>query len=83
MTEERTVTTRDGTAWTCLEALAGLRDVPDAAKAKLAGDGSRAVVCTPSGGAHSVRLTLAEDWHAMPEADLAAAIEAALARDDR
>ena len=82
MTDERTVTTRDGTAWTCLEALAGVADAPAAAKEKLAGEGRRAVVCTPLGGAHSVRLSLAEDWPAMPDADLAAAIEAELARGD-
>ncbi|MFH6783030.1 MULTISPECIES: hypothetical protein [Methylobacterium] len=80
MSEQRDVTTRDGTAWTCIEALA---DMPEAAKDKLAGEGRRAVVCTPSGGAHSVRLSPAEDWQAMPEADLAAAIEVTLARDQR
>ncbi|AWB19971.1 hypothetical protein DA075_02675 [Methylobacterium currus] len=79
MTEQRDVTTRDGTAWTCIEALA---DMPESAKDKLAGEGRRAVVCTPSGGAHSVRLSLAEDWCRMPEADLTAAIEAGLAPGD-
>ncbi|KMO28411.1 hypothetical protein VQ02_31650 [Methylobacterium variabile] len=83
MTDERTVTTREGIAWTCIEALAGLQDAPDSAKAKLAGEGRRVVVCTPSGGAHSVRLTLAEGWRETPDADLAAAIEAQLAREDR
>ncbi len=76
MSDQRDVTTPDGTAWTCIEALA---DLPEAAKDKLAGPGRRAVVCTPSGGAQSVRLSLAETWQAMPEADLAAAIEAGLA----
>ncbi|WP_288583150.1 hypothetical protein [uncultured Methylobacterium sp.] len=80
MSEQRDVTTQDGTAWTCIEALA---DMPAAAKEKLAGEGRRAVVCTPSGGTHSVRLSLAEGWRGMAEADLAAAIEAALARDRR
>lgn len=80
MTEQRDVTTRDGTAWACIEALA---EMPEAAKDKLAGKGRRAVVCTPSGGAHAVRLTLAEDWRGMAEADLAAAIEEGLARDPR
>lgn len=79
MSEQRDVTTPDGTAWTCIEALA---DMPEAAKDKLAGPGRRAVVCTPSGGAHSVRLSLAEAWQAMPEADLAAAIQAGLGRGD-
>lgn len=79
MSEQRDVTTPDGTAWTCIEALA---DMPEAAKDKLASPGRRAVVCTPSGGAHSVRLSLAEAWQAMPEADLAAAIQAGLGRGD-
>ncbi|GJD61943.1 hypothetical protein [Methylobacterium frigidaeris] len=79
MTEQRDVTTRDGTAWTCIEALA---DLPEAAKDKLAGEGRRAVVCTPSGGAQSVRLSLAEEWGAMPDSDLTAAIEAGLADGD-
>ncbi|SFU90084.1 hypothetical protein SAMN02799631_03008 [Methylobacterium sp. 174MFSha1.1] len=80
MSEQRDVTTPDGTAWTCIEALA---DLPDAAKDKLAGEGRRAVVCTPSGGAQSVRLSLAEDWRDMPEAELAAAIEAGRAGGGR
>ncbi|AWN52841.1 hypothetical protein [Methylobacterium sp. 17Sr1-1] len=80
MSEQRDVTTPDGTAWTCIEALA---DLPEAAKDKLAGAGRRAVVCTPSGGAQSVRLSLGEDWRDMPDSDLAAAIEAARAGGDR
>jgi hypothetical protein len=79
MSEQRDVTTPDGTAWTCVEALA---DLPDAAKDKLAGAGRRAVVCTPSGGAQSVRLSLAEAWRDMPDSDLAAAIEAGRTGDD-
>ena len=33
-----------------------------------------AVVCTPSGGAQSVRLDLPPGWSELPEADLLAAI---------
>lgn len=80
MTDPRTLKTADGIEWTCVEAL---QDAPEAAKERLAGEGRRAVVCTPSGGAHSVRLTLDEGWQGMPDADLAAAIEAGLARGDR
>jgi hypothetical protein len=79
MTDPRTVTTPDGTEWACVEAL---QDAPEEAKDRLAGEGRRAVVCTPSGGAHSVRLTLGEEWQTMPDADLAAAIEAGLASDE-
>lgn len=36
-----------------------------------------AVVCTPSGGARSVRLDLPPDWRELPEADLLDAISRA------
>lgn len=50
MDEPREVTDDEGLTWSCLEAVAG------------PGDGRVAVVCTPSGGAQSVRLALAPDW---------------------
>lgn len=60
----REVTDADGIAWTCIQAFAGLgkdREKTDAARV----DGAENlvhVVCTPSGGAKSVRLELPEDW---------------------
>jgi hypothetical protein len=61
---ERSVTDTNGTTWTCIQAFTGLSDHSenqDAAQVK--GQGDRYwVVCTPSGGAQSVRLQLPGDW---------------------
>ncbi len=60
----REVTDSDGTTWSCIQAFAGLEQ--DAEKKEAARvDGSRDrfhVVCTPSGGAKSVRVELSGDW---------------------
>lgn len=55
---EREVTDSQGITWTCVQAYSGLSD--DAAQVK--GEDSYWVVCTPSGGAKSVRLKLQKDW---------------------
>lgn len=71
----RDVTDADGIAWTCIQAFAGLGNDPakrEAARVDAAGD--VAVVCTPSGGARSVRLTLPPDWEGMDAPALVAAI---------
>ena len=63
---QREVTDADNTKWTCVQAYAGLgAEGPAAAIAERAnGDGKPLpVVCTPSGGAQSVRLSLAAGWH--------------------
>ncbi|WNZ27449.1 hypothetical protein HJG54_31720 [Leptolyngbya sp. NK1-12] len=49
---EREVTDSEGITWTCIQALSGISD--DAAQVK--GEDAYWVVCTPSGGAASVRL---------------------------
>jgi hypothetical protein len=60
----REVTDGDGIAWTCIQAFAGLgkdREKTDAARV----DGAENlvhVVCTPSGGAKSIRLQLPDTW---------------------
>jgi hypothetical protein len=69
--DPREVTDAEGTRWTCVQAYAGLGDIGEAATARA--DGERAdgepvygepveVVCTPSGGAQTVRLELPADW---------------------
>lgn len=71
--------------WSCVQAFAGLggdaaRDaaVHDAAERVAGADGRVALVCTPSGGAQSVRLALVPDWEsALSDAELRAAIHAA------
>ncbi len=62
--EPREVSDRDGITWTCIQAFAGLGGDPKKTEAaRVEGTGGLvAVVCTPSGGARSVRLQLAEDW---------------------
>jgi hypothetical protein len=60
----REITDADGTTWSCIQAFAGLGNDPekaDAARVEGAGDRLH-VVCTPSGGAKSLRLELPEDW---------------------
>ena len=60
----REITDADGVTWSCIQAFAGLGNGPE--KAVAAGVGSAAdrfrVVCTPSGGAKSVRHELLSGW---------------------
>ena len=61
----REVNCEDGVVWSCVEAYAGLSDEGDteaAERAATGGDEKRIVVCTPSGGAKTVRLELPADW---------------------
>jgi hypothetical protein len=60
----REVISQDGITWTCLQAYAGLDDekASEAAVRAAGGDGCLTVICTPSGGAQSVRLELPPDW---------------------
>jgi hypothetical protein len=62
----REITDRDGVAWTCIQAFAGLGNSPDKVDAaRVDGADERVhVVCTPSGEARSVRLELPVDWEA-------------------
>ena len=80
MSMPREVTDEGGTAWSCVQAFAGLGDSPAAREAaeRIAGaDGRVAVVCTPAGGAQSVRLELAPGWDdALSDEELLAAIAA-------
>ncbi|MBD1997576.1 hypothetical protein H6G00_13225 [Leptolyngbya sp. FACHB-541] len=61
---ERVVSDQNGITWTCIQAFTGLSDQAehkDAAQVKGEED-AYWVVCTPSGGAQSVRLKLSGDW---------------------
>lgn len=61
---EREVKDSDGITWSCIQAFSGLSDnseAQDAAEVKGEPD-TYWVVCTPSGGAQSVRLKLKGDW---------------------
>lgn len=60
----REVTDREGTTWACVEAYAGLAEGGEGKNPAPTdrGDGLLEVVCTPSGGARTVRLGLAREW---------------------
>jgi hypothetical protein len=60
----REVTDPDGITWTCIQAFAGLGKDPEKAEAARVDGEADAfeVVCTPSGGAQSVRIELPGDW---------------------
>lgn len=84
----RDVTDEDGTAWSCIQAFAGLGGAAEKraetmGAARVGGEEDKVhVVCTPSGGAHSVRLALPGDWEAeLSDAQLLDAIRTELAKD--
>jgi hypothetical protein len=58
------VTDPDGITWTCIQAFAGLGKNPEKIEAARVNGEADAfeVVCTPSGGAQSVRFELPGDW---------------------
>lgn len=57
--DEREVTDGDGTTWTCVQALAAVSE--DAGQVE-GNEDMCWVVCTPSGGAQSVRVQMSKDW---------------------
>lgn len=61
---EREITDSNGITWICVQAYSGLdknAETQDAAQVK-GEENTYWVVCTPSGGAKSVRLKLQGDW---------------------
>ncbi|TDH21303.1 hypothetical protein EXU57_20415 [Segetibacter sp. 3557_3] len=60
--EQREITGPANVTWTCVQAYAGLEaNAEKAAEIVRTGD-KVPVVCTPSGGAQSVRLELVHNW---------------------
>lgn len=61
---QREVTGEDGTRWTCVQAYAGLGEGAEGEEhARVEGaEDLFEVVCTPSGGAQTVRLQLPGGW---------------------
>ncbi|MBD0269210.1 MAG: hypothetical protein ICV77_13070 [Cyanobacteria bacterium Co-bin8] len=55
---EREVTDGEGITWTCVQPLSGISEEA----AQVEGQDAYWVVCTPSGGAQSVRVQLGKDW---------------------
>ncbi len=80
----REVTDADGITWTCIQAFAGLgKDAEKTEAARVDGAGNRFhVVCTPSGGAKSVRVELPGHWEkGLADEELLRAIHAQLERE--
>ncbi len=80
----RDVHDADGVTWACVQALTGLgHSAPKTAAAQVDGmEDHYYVVCTPSGGAQSVRLALPAQWETELDDDaLLAAIAAQRAQD--
>jgi len=80
MMKQREVTDSHNTTWTCVQAYAGVdSSAADAATERSATDtGEVPVVCTPSGGAQTVRLELTKDWlDSLSDEELANAIASA------
>ena len=69
--KQREVTDKDNIKWTCVQAYGGMQQKSLEKATELAEnkEGTVTVVCTPSGGAQTVRLTLAEDWETALEDD--------------
>jgi hypothetical protein len=80
----REVSDAEGIAWTCIQAFAGLGNDPEKMDAAHV-DGTRNqvhIVCTPSGGAKSVRLELTKDWEtSLSDDDLLQAIRSQRAEE--
>jgi hypothetical protein len=80
----REISDAEGITWNCIQAFAGLGNDPEKTDAARV-DGTRNqvhVVCTPSGGAKSVRLELSKDWEAsLSDDDLLQAIRSQLAEE--
>ncbi len=77
---QREVQDGENVRWVCAQALAGVgSSVEDEAAAQVEhDDGTVPVVCTPSGGARTVRLELARGWEErLSDDELLAAIAAA------
>ena len=62
--QQREVTDQENTNWVCVQAFGGLNKeaAEEAADRIETEDGKVPVVCTPSGGAQTVRLQLNRDW---------------------
>ncbi len=79
----REVADPEGVTWSCVQAFAGLGNDPEKVDAaRVAGREDHVhVVCTPSGGAASVRVELPTGWEeALPDEALIEAIDEAQRR---
>ncbi|UOQ75517.1 hypothetical protein MUN84_12525 [Hymenobacter sp. 5516J-16] len=80
MMQQREVTDSHNTTWTCVQAYAGVETAAtaEAVERSATNQGGVTVVCTPRGGAQTVRLELASDWQQnLSDEELQQAIAAA------
>lgn len=71
--EQREVKDAEGTIWTCVQAYAGLEGKAQEKATDIAKGNNQEVpvVCTPNGGAQTVRLHLPKNWFKkLPEEEL-------------
>ncbi len=76
---QREITDSENTTWTCVQAYAGLsgENAEKATELTETNEGTVTVVCTPSGGAQTVRLELPSNWlEGYSDEDLQKEIEA-------
>lgn len=77
--KQREVTDENKITWTCVQPLSGVEGkmAEKAEEILKSENGGIPVVCTPSGGAQSVRLALGENWEEqVSDEDLLTAIQA-------
>ncbi|GGG44262.1 hypothetical protein [Hymenobacter glacieicola] len=80
MMQQREVTDSHNTTWTCVQAYAGVETAAtaEAVERSTAKEDGVTVVCTPSGGAQTVRLELTSNWQeSLSDEELEQAIAAA------
>jgi hypothetical protein len=74
---QREIQDKNGTTWQCVQAFAGVetKTTHKAVEHSENKDGTVTVICTPSGGAQTVRLQLPANWNdQMENEELAEAI---------
>lgn len=77
--KQREVTDENNITWTCVQPLSGTEEktAEKAEEILKSENGGIPVVCTPSGGAQSVRLALNHDWNEqISEEELLTSIQA-------
>lgn len=75
--KQREVTDSNNIRWTCVQAYAGTdgKVAKEIEEKSESDDGQVPVICTPSGGAQSVRISLKKNWEELQDDELLMAIE--------
>ncbi len=77
--KQREVTDAENVKWTCVQAYSGLDGNISEKVTELSENtiGEVPVICTPSGGAQSIRLQLTKEWESFSDEELINAIGSA------